>query len=298
MYEKVFRDLIGENPKYPYKELNKEDKQILDKVVLNYAVKYYALAQQYSSPKKYAEELVKLAKKDGNVAGVFTLAYAKNSPEGQQIRPGELNEKLANDIRNRFQEEYAGLAAQLQNHEFVKKFLSPSDLRGVLKKLEDHGVFIHLTEKDEIIKQRNERSGSRITSSSTKVYNERGGKLSVYILFNDIERLKGSMEKPASIEYLYQKMIESGLAEQLFRFQLLAFFLAAKIDRRILDISMEAGAAFFQESPSGTDTTKLFQRLQLLDDNKLEQEIDNQIKDIVENRDYYAMLFFAGLFKL
>jgi hypothetical protein len=298
MYEKVFRDLMGENPKYPHDEVNKEDKQILDKVVLNYAVKYYALTQQYSTPKKYAEELVKLAKKDDNVAGVFTLAYAKNNPEGQQIRPGELNEKLANEIRNSFQEEYTGLAAQLQNNEFIKKFLNPRDLRGVLKKLEDHGVFIHLTEKDEIIKLRNGRFGSHATSSSTKIYNERGGKLSVYILSNDIERLKRAMEKPAGIEYLYRKMIESGLAEKLFKFQQLAFLYAAKRNKRILDLSMGAGAAFFQESPSGADTTKLFQQLQQVDDNKLEQVIDSQIKSMVEDRGYYAMLFFAGLLKL
>jgi hypothetical protein len=97
MYEKVFRDLMGENPKYPYKELNEEDKEILDKAALKYAVKYYALTQQYSSPKKYAQVLLKSMKSDSSIATLFTLSYTRNSPDGQQIRPGELNEKLAND---------------------------------------------------------------------------------------------------------------------------------------------------------------------------------------------------------
>src|SRR5215831_3482544 len=136
MLEKVFRYLMDEYPKYHYKELNEEDKEILDKAVLNYAAKFYALTEQYSSPKKYAQEvLLKLIKSDSNIATLFTLAYTRNIPDGQQIRPGELNEKLANDIRIVFQEQYMGLASQLQSNEFSRKFLNPRDLRGILKKL-------------------------------------------------------------------------------------------------------------------------------------------------------------------
>jgi hypothetical protein len=299
MYEKVFRDLMGENPKYPYRELNKEDKKILDRAFVNYVAKFYALTQQYSSPKKYAHEvLLKLVKNNSNIATLFTIAYARNSPNGQQIRPGELNEKLANDIRNIFQEQYMGLASELQSNEFSKKFLNPRDLRGVLKKLEDEGIFIHLTTKEEIIMQQHRRSHSRGRSTATKIYNERGGKLSAYILADEVERLKKVMEKPGSIEYLYQRMIESGLAEKLFRFELLAFLYAAKMDKSVLEMTMGVGWAFFQESPNRIDTAKSFQQLQQIDDNKLEKGIDNQIKSIIEDRGYYVMLFFAGLLKL
>ena len=261
-----------EDPKYHQQELNEEDKEILDKVVLNYAVKFYTLTKLYPSPKKYAEEVVlKLVKKDSNIAGVFTLAYAKNSPDGQLIRPGELNQKLANDIRTTFQEQYIGLASQLQSSEFVKKFLNPRDLReGVLKKLEDLGVFIHLTAKEEILRQQDGRSHSHGRPPTTKIYNERGGKLSVYILADDVERLKRAMEKPDGIEYLYRKVIKSGLAEKLFKFQLLAFLYAADCQSRV-------------------DTANLFQRLQKMDDDKLEQLIDSQMNSIVEDRGYYAM---------
>lgn len=106
------------------------------------------------------------------------------------------------------------------------------------------------------------------------------------------------MEKPGSIEYLYQRMIESGLAEKLFRFELLAFLYAAKMDKSVLEMTMGVGWAFFQESPNRIDTAKSFQQLQQIDDNKLEKGIDNQIKSIIEDRGYYVMLFFAGLLKL
>jgi hypothetical protein len=289
-----------ENAKNLSLELNEDDKEILDKVVLNYAVKFYALTQQYPSPKKYAEEyLLKAVNKDSNIAAVFTITYAMTSPHGQQIRPGELNQKLANNIQNAFKEQYIDVASQLQNNEFVKKFLSPHDLRmDVLKKLEDQGIFIHLTTEEEIRRQQDRRSHSYGRSSSTTIYNERGGRLSVYILADDVERLKRAMEKTGSIEYLYREMIKSGLAEKLFKFHALAFLHAAKLDKRVLDMAIGAGASFFQESQGTVDTAKAFQQLQQIDDNKLEQTIDSQIKSIVEDRGYYSMLSLAGLLKL
>jgi hypothetical protein len=289
-----------ENAKNLSLELNEDDKEILDKVVLNYAVKFYALTQQYPSPKKYAEEyLLKAVNKDSNIAAVFTITYAMTSPHGQQIRPGELNQKLANNIQNAFKEQYIDVASQLQNNEFVKKFLSPHDLRmDVLKKQEDQGIFIHLTTEEEIRRQQDRRSHSYGRSSSTTIYNERGGRLSVYILADDVERLKRAMEKTGSIEYLYREMIKSGLAEKLFKFHALAFLHAAKLDKRVLDMAIGAGASFFQESQGTVDTAKAFQQLQQIDDNKLEQTIDSQIKSIVEDRGYYSMLSLAGLLKL
>jgi hypothetical protein len=289
-----------ENAKNLSLELNEDDKEILDKVVLNYAVKFYALTQQYPSPKKYAEEyLLKAVNKDSNIAAVFTITYAMTSPHGQQIRPGELNQKLANNIQNAFKEQYIDVASQLQNNEFVKKFLSPHDLRmDVLKKLDDQGIFIHLTTEEEIRRQQDRRSHSYGRSSSTTIYNERGGRLSVYILADDVERLKRAMEKTGSIEYLYREMIKSGLAEKLFKFHALAFLHAAKLDKRVLDMAIGAGASFFQESQGTVDTAKAFQQLQQIDDNKLEQTIDSQIKSIVEDRGYYSMLSLAGLLKL
>jgi hypothetical protein len=63
-------------------------------------------------------------------------------------------------------------------------------------------------------------------------------------------------------------------------------------------MAIGAGASFFQESQGTVDTAKAFQQLQQIDDNKLEQTIDSQIKSIVEDRGYYSMLSLAGLLKL
>ncbi len=279
---------MGENAKYPNLELNEDDIKILDKVVLNCAAKLYAPTEKYASPKKFAEEyILRAVDKASNIAAVFTITYAMTSPDGQQIRPSELNEKLAN----------VGMASQLQSNEF-KKF-SPHDLRmGVLKKLEDQGIFIRLTTKEEILRHQDGRSHSHDGSSSAKPYNERGGRLSVYILADDVERLKKAMEKPSSIEYLYRKIMITGLAEKLFKFHALAFLHAAKLDKRVLDMALGTGANFFQEAQSRVDTAKTFQQLQQTDDSILKQHIDSQIKLIVEDPSYYSMLSLAGLFKL
>ena len=290
---------MGENAKYPNLELNEDDIEILDKVVLDYAAKLYALTEQYASPKKYAEEFIlKAVDKDSNIAAVFTIAYAMTSPDGQQIRPSELNQKLTNDIRNAFEDQYMGMTSQLQRNEF-KNILSPHDLRmGVLKKLEDQGIFIRLSTEEEILRHQDGRSHLHDGSISAKHYNERGGRLSVYILADDVERLKKAMEKPGSIEYLYRKIMISGLAEKLFKFHALAFLHAAKLDKRVLDMALGTGANFFQESQSRVDTAKSFQQLRQTDDSILEQYVDSQTKSIVEDPGYYSMLSLAGLFKL
>jgi hypothetical protein len=290
---------MGENAKYPNPELNEDDIEILDKVFLNYVAKLYALTEQYASPKKYAEEFIlKAVDKDSNIAAVFTITYAMTSPDGQQIRPGELNQKLTNNIRNALEDQYTGMVSQLQSNE-CKNFLSPHDLRmGVLKKLEDQGIFIRLTTEEEILRHQDGRSHSHEGASSAEIYNERGGRLSVYILADDVERLKKAMEKPGSIEYLYRKIMISGLAEKLSKFQALAFLHAAKLDKRVLDMALGTGANFFQESQNRVDTAKSFQQLHQTDDSILEQRVNSQIKSVVEDRGYYSMLSLVGLFKL
>jgi hypothetical protein len=291
--------MMVKKPKYPPRELNEEDLEILDKAILNYVAISYALMKQYRTPKKFAKKiLLNAVKSDSNIATIFTMAYIKNSTDGELIRPGELNEKLANDIRNAFHEQYVGLASQLQNNEFNKKFLNSRALReGVLKKFEDQGILIHLSTKDEIVQRQGKPSRSRGRTASKNVYSERGGKLSAYTVAGEVERLKKAMKKPGGIDYLYRKLIKSGLAENMFKFMLLAFLYAAKMDKKILDMTMGAGAAFLQESQSRVNTTNNFQRLQKIDESKLEPAIESQIKSIVKDQGYYVMLFFAGLFK-
>ena len=50
-YENVFRNIVVRKPKNLNRMLTSEDKELLDKVVIKYIVKYYSLTQQYPNPK-------------------------------------------------------------------------------------------------------------------------------------------------------------------------------------------------------------------------------------------------------
>ena len=121
---------------------------------------------------------------------------------------------------------------------------------------------------------------------------------SEYILTEETERLKRAMNEPAGIEYIYQKISKSRLLEKVIKFQILAFLYAAKIDKKILDATKGATAVFFQEPLSRVDTTDLFQQLQKIDDDKLEQLVNSNIKSIIEDQGIYTILFFTELVKL
>ena len=83
------------------------------------------------------------------------------------------------------------------------------------------------------------------------------------------------MNKPAGIEYIYQKISKSRLLEKVIKFQMLAFLYAAKINKKLLDVTKGAPAVFFQGPPSRVDTADSFQQLQKIDDDRLEQLVDS-----------------------
>jgi hypothetical protein len=110
------------------------------------------------------------------------------------------------------------------------------------------------------------------------------------------------MAKPEALDFLYNKIIRSGLAYKLARFTFLVFLYAAKMSEKFLINILRVGASFFQESLTSdgiADSRVMFQQLQHLNDNQLEEIADKVAKDAVEDRGYYnTVLFIAGLLKL
>jgi len=298
----VFRDFVVEKPKYPSQKLTDEDKEILEQIIIKYAVKIYTLIQKYPNPKKYAEEvIIKKIQSDATIATLYTITYAKNSPSDYIFRPGEINKRLAHDIRKTIVQDYMTLELEeIEDH--VKRFLHPRDLRErVLEKLENEGIFIHL-EKKEIRYQEHKKTRPGKKGSSEKVRNDYGGRLSAYKLTEEVEKLKNAMEKPGAIDFLYEKIIRSGLAHKLAKYKILAWLHTAKIDEKALHRLTGLGASLIQYNVKEEDTAKfklLHSGLQLFEDNQLEQYADNIAKSAIEDRGYYnAFLFTIGLLKL
>jgi hypothetical protein len=293
---------VVKKAKYPTQDLTDEDKQILERVVLKYAVKFYNLTQKYASPKEYVKkEILKRIQSDKDIAALYTLIYAKNYPPGYLFKPGEINQRLANDIRNSIQQDYGDMTTQTyddkQHHE---RFLHPRDLREkVLKNLENYGIILHLEGKDKI--RYRQREIRRPGKKSNEVQNDRGGKPSAYIITEEVEKLKKTIEKPQALDFLYDKIIKSGIAHKLAKFNFSAFLYAAKMDERVIYKLMEAEATFFQDTTTDSDIANfkvILQQLQRVDDDQLEQLADNMAKSAIEDRGYYALLFMAGLLKL
>ena len=196
---------MDKKSKYPSQTLTNDDIQILDQIIIKYAVKFYALIQKYPNPKKYAERVIRSKMlSDTNIAFLYAITYVRNYPSDYIYKPGQLNEKLANDIRNTITESYPTL--DLEDNNQFKGFLNPRDLRErVLKKLEKEDIFIHLEGKNKIRSQENKMHRPGRKSSSDEVHNGTGGKQSAYIITDEVEKLKKAIESPEAIDYLYER---------------------------------------------------------------------------------------------
>jgi hypothetical protein len=276
---------MGKKTKNPAQKLSDADMEILEKVFFMYALKFYALTQKYPNPKKYVEnEILKAIKSDKIIAALYTIMYAKNNPSNYySFKPGELNQRLANDLLNAIEQ------PESSNH---KKFMHSQDLREkVLKNLEDQGILLHLEGKEAHAKR---HPGSKKSKAET----DRGGRRSLYITTEEFEKLKKAMNKSDALDFLHDKVIKSGLAFKFTKYLLQLILYTVKMDEQVTLKLMGIGASFFQEKSDSPISSAIHQRVQTMDDDQLEKSAAIRAKSIIEDREYYALLFLAGLLKL
>jgi hypothetical protein len=290
---------VAKKAKYLAQKLTEEDKALIGQIFLKYALKFYSLKEKYQNPKAFAKVILKEASSRKNIAGIYTLAIAKNATSNHLFRPNEINQDLANIIQKNVQQD---LKDMMLVKEFSNLYLHPSELRKVLKKLEKMGVFLHITTKDKI---KDLERGTRHPGKKPSSYEgnrDRGGKPSVYRLTEDFEKLKNVMEKPGAVELLYEQIAKSGLAYQLTKFLQLGLWHAAKMDETLLHKLIGLGASFVQDGLREEDKVEfkaIHKKLQLLNDNQIEQIADQAAEFLVQNRDYYKFFVStSGLLKL
>jgi hypothetical protein len=290
---------MGKKTKNPAQKLSYADKEILEKVVLTFALKFYALTQKYPNPKKYVENVVvKAIQSDETHAVANIIMYAKNDPsDDYSFIPREINQRLANDLLNSIQETVQEPGSSLEH----KRFMHPRDLRKkVLKKLEDHGILLHLEGKEEFKKYKKYKTkkGKQVEYVGGR---DRGGRPSLYIATEEFEKLKKTMNNTGALKFLYDKIIKTGIALKLFEYQSLAFLYTAKMDEQVAQRLMSIGASFFQSKVTENNSSKssaLHQMLQTMDDDQLEQYAHNIAKSLIEVRGFYSLLFLPGLLRL
>ena len=136
---------MAKKAKYPTQKLIEEDKKLIGQISLKYALKFYSLKEKYQNPKAFAKVVLKGASSRKNIAGIYTLAIAKNATYDHLFRPNEINQDLANIIQKNVQQDLKDMTLV---KEFSNLYLHPGELRKVLQKLEKIGVFFHITIKD------------------------------------------------------------------------------------------------------------------------------------------------------
>ena len=260
--------------KYPSQKLTNEDKQILDQIIIKYALNFFALTEKYPNPKQYAEQVIlKRMRYDPNIAILYSISHVRTNPSDSLYKPGQLNEQIANDIRKTIIESYPTPAVE-DNNSF-KGFLDPRDFRErVTKKLEDAGIFLHLEGKNEIRSPEDKTRRPGRKRDSDEVHVDHGGKPSAYKTTEEVEKLKKTIEKPKAIEYVYEKIMSSNLPHRFAKFILLAFFHMAKLDEVSLHKMMGIGEVMIKDDIKQIDKSDLvnFQRfLRRFDDHQLEQ---------------------------
>ncbi|MGA8084783.1 MAG: hypothetical protein WB988_23255 [Candidatus Nitrosopolaris sp.] len=286
-----------ENPKYPMSELTGEDIEILDRIIIIYAVKSYAIMKKYTNAMQYAKKILKELSSGSDVAGLFTLAYAKNDSVDRMYKPVELNQRLANDLRNIIEGDY-----EAQGGREVTILLHRRDLRErVLKMLETLGVFMHLEGKQEIKRHEHKVRTPRKKGAGYQNGDDRGGNPSAYMMTKDFVKIRKTIEKAAAVEYIHARLISSGLALVLTKHILLAFLHAAKMDKKAFITMMTMGAKFMNDSLTEDDTNRSevsFQNLQSCTDTQMQAIAENLAKFLMNNRSYYEQLvFFIALMK-
>ena len=288
--------------KYPSQKLTNEDKQILDQIIIKYALNFFALTEKYPNPKQYAEQIIlKRMRYDPNIAILYSISHVRTNPSDSLYKPGQLNEQIANDIRKTIIESYPTLAVE-DNNSF-KGFLDPRDFRErVTKKLEDAGIFLHLEGKNKIRSPEDKTPRPGRKRYCDEVHVDHGGKPSAYKTTEKVEKLKKTIKKPKAIEYVYEKIMSSNLPHRFAKFSLLAFFHMAKLDEVSLHKMMGIGKVMIMDNIKQIDKSELvnFQRfLRRIDDHQLEHIADNRAQLLINEPNYQVLLLFlAGLSKV
>ena len=288
--------------KYPSQKLTNEDKQILDQIIIKYALNFFALTEKYLNPKQYALQVsLKRIRYDPNIAILYSISHVRTNPSDALYIPGQLNEQIANDIRKTIIASYPRLA--LEDHNSSKGFLHPRDFRErVTKKLEDAGIFLHLEGKNEIRSQEEKTRRPGRKKSSDEVHVHHGGKQSAYTITDEIEKLIMTIKKSKAIEYVHEKIMSSNLPHRFAKFSLLVFFHLEKLDEVSLHKMMGIGKVIVNDDIKQIDKSHLvnFQRfLSRIGDHQLEQLADNGAQLLIKEPNYQVLLLFlAGLSKV
>lgn len=217
---------MAEYSKYPFEDLKQDDKDILDKCVLNYLMAYYSVTIKYPDPKQYAiKKASKIIKSNKEILKIVSLLSIQNNPTNNPIKPEDLKKIISDKLTNPLNAISDEITNQMNN---MSKSLTSTALREkVLEKLEEEGILKNYQGKEHYKKSFPTAPGRK---SSNELYEDRGGKRSIYFVNEEIQQLKEVLKKPTAIEYLHDKLLKSGYLPKIVKFLMKAFLYLVKSD--------------------------------------------------------------------
>lgn len=284
----------------PPQGLADREKDTLDRLVLTYITKFYSLQEKYPNPKDYAEDrLLNKLESDSSLAFCHTLLFVVDLPSGTLFTPKVLNKKLAEEIPASFQSSSAAKNKTMMDESQTKFLVSRALREAVLEPLEKEGILLQQHDKDGA---KEYGPPGKKPSAGVGVY-DRGGRHSYYMTNQDMESLKQVMEKPQAVDYLFDKIMKSGLALKINRYMMLVVLHLMKLSGEmgiIRLINIGASADHARLNQEDINLLKAINKiLQKLDDSKLSELADILACRLTEMKDYYnVMLRILGFMKL
>lgn len=278
---------MAERSKYPYQDLTDRDKEVIDKVVLNYLLGYYSLMTKYPHPKKYViKEGSKLFSSGKVTLTLLSINSIKENPENKPLRPQDLKKyltdklssplTLSDEITNQIKNISNGLSSRALNEK-------------ILKNLKNQEI-LHNIQGEESYKKYFSNSPGRQPPNGIE---DHGGKRSIYIVDKEIELLKETLKNPKSIEYLYDKLLKSGLLNGIVKYCFMTFLYLIKSNESNISQILILGEEVTKSKSSQKEIDgmlRVFDYFRNMTEEQIESESVIAVNSLVNEKKFFSNL--------
>lgn len=188
------------------------------------AAKIYYFLKTNRDPKQHGNEILKLSHSKKNFALVHYLLGAVNISPEEVLFPKDENKKLAKEIPNMIN---ANTSATLDLVNETSPYLEPWEMTEVLQNLDNEELFRNIRGKNNIKKQ---IPGAlpRLRKGEGYEKSKREGYYSAYKIRDDLVTLNKVISDPEAMQYIYNKLKDSGVLKKFYLFKGLAVMYALR----------------------------------------------------------------------
>ncbi len=291
-----------EKSKYSPQKLNKNDKKVISKIIINFLVKYQLIFDKYPTPKKYAtKEGDKLLRSDKDFFKILAINFINENLKDKPFRPKDVKNFLSNKLSQYHSIVSEQIVSQAEN--FTSDIGSTALNEKILDKFKNSEILYNYQGKKQYKKYfRSNRGKKTLDKQDDGDYVYEGGKRSIYFVARDIEQLKTTLKKPNSIEYLYNELIKYEDTRKIIKYTMTTAFLISKIYMsKILQVFTQVSMAINREITQ-KDIDGIFVFMQILkttNDEQIELIADKATNEVLKEKEFfYKLVPFFGFIKL